>query len=165
MSVQEERSTGMATVSGTGPVQEWDASSLPQPPQAAPDTAPHFGPNYKGGHPQGTSPGAFHQAPPEVPGPSSPTNDFGPNYKGAATGKASPHAPIRGKARTRENAPASSLASMWSALPRAPLSRKLDVAASWASAKTKERTSGTRARLRGGRRYPRSGNESTEPKA
>ena len=43
--------------------------------------------------------------------------------RGAATGKASPHAPIRGKARTRENAPASSLASMWSALPRAPLSR------------------------------------------
>ena len=43
--------------------------------------------------------------------------------RGAAKGKAAPHAPIRGKARTRENAPASSLASMWSALPRAPLSR------------------------------------------
>ena len=77
----------MATVSSTGPVQEWHACALPQPPQAAPDTAPHFGPNYKGGHPQGTSPGAFHQAPPEVPGPSSPTNDFGPNYKGGSNGE------------------------------------------------------------------------------
>ena len=49
--VQGFRSTGMATILSTGLVQEWDTSTLPQPPQSAPDAAPHFGPNYKGGHP------------------------------------------------------------------------------------------------------------------